>query len=46
MNNLLRLRGVNPAEIALMWQTAPLRMPIPPLASSPLPQNTAFQLRA
>jgi hypothetical protein len=27
--------GLTPAEIDLMWQTAPPRMPIPPLPSSP-----------
>ena len=27
--------AVTPAEIALMWQTAPPRMPIPPPAKSP-----------
>jgi hypothetical protein len=29
---------LTPAEIELVWQTAPPRMPIPPIASSPSPQ--------
>ena len=38
--------GLTPAEIELVWQTAPPRMPIPPLASSPSPQNAVFRLRS
>jgi hypothetical protein len=34
LKNLVnRAYGLTPAEIALMWQTAPPRMPIPPPAT-------------
>jgi hypothetical protein len=36
--------ALTPAEIALMWQTAPPRLPIAPLASLPSPQNAGFRL--
>jgi hypothetical protein len=32
--------ALTPAEISLMWQTAPPRMPIPPPATAPPPSSS------
>jgi hypothetical protein len=37
--------GLTPAEIALMWKTAPPRMPIPPAAMNPMSERSGMVLR-